>query len=273
MSQIQARNAVVFGVSADTVESHKQFADKEMLNFPLLADPEHKMIEAYGALMPNGKMAQRYTFVIGPDGRIAGIDRNVNAQFERGMTLTSRHGLNLALLLSDWKAKLGSPVPTFSLADTSGKTVGVSAGKKATVVVFLSKSCPVSRAYDRRLVQLASDPAYKDVAFLGLAPNATETNEDLKAYAERAEYPFPVAKDPDSKYATHFGAKVTPSVWVLDAKGIVVYAGAIDDNQTVESVKKNYLKEALDEVLAGKPVTTAETKATGCDIKRAPARR
>jgi peroxiredoxin len=269
MSQIQARNAVVFGVSADSIESHKQFAEKEKLNFALLADPELKMITAYGALMPNGKMAQRYTFVIGPDGRIAGIDRNVNAQFERGETLTSRHGLNLALLLSDWKAKLGSPAPTFSLADPAGKTVGVSAGKKATVIVFLSKSCPVSRAYDRRLVELASDPAYKEVAFLGLAPNVTETVEDLKAHAERAGYTFSVAKDPEGKYAGHFGAKVTPSVWVLDAKGIVVYTGAIDDNQTPASVKRSYLKEALDEVLAGKPVTNAETKATGCDIKRA----
>src|SRR5260370_36855078 len=94
MSQLQARKAVVFGVSADTVESHKQFADKEKLNFPLLADPEHKMIEAYGALPPNGKYANRYTFIIGPDGKIAGIDKNVNQQFEKGAgSFTSEHGV------------------------------------------------------------------------------------------------------------------------------------------------------------------------------------
>src|SRR5512135_994867 len=115
MSQLQAHNAVVFGVSADTVESHKQFADKEMLNFPLLADPDHKMLDAYGVLPPNGKYANRYTFIIGPDGKIAGIDRNVNNQFAREQnTLTSEHGLKLALALTDWKAKLGVAVPYFS---------------------------------------------------------------------------------------------------------------------------------------------------------------
>src|SRR5436309_7292883 len=100
MSQLQARNAVVFGVSADTVESHKQFAEKEKLNFPLLSDPDAKMIEAYGALIPGRKMANRFTVVIGPDGKIAGIDKNVNQQFERKPgeagaqpTLASEHGL------------------------------------------------------------------------------------------------------------------------------------------------------------------------------------
>src|SRR5438552_10007474 len=112
MGQISAKNAVVFGISTDTVESHKGFAEKNNLNFPLLADTEGKVASAYGALMPNGKMANRYTFVIGPDGKIVSIDRNVNAQFERGADkLVSRHGENLALLMSDWKAKIGAPVP------------------------------------------------------------------------------------------------------------------------------------------------------------------
>src|SRR5207237_8043550 len=118
MGQITSRNAVVFGISTDTVESHKGFVEKYNLNFPLLADTEGKAAAAYGALMPNGKMANRYTFVIGPDGRIVSIDRNVNAQFERGTDkLTSRHGENLALLVSDWKAKIGEPVPPFGVAD------------------------------------------------------------------------------------------------------------------------------------------------------------
>src|SRR5579871_4208711 len=175
MSQFEAKKAVVFGVSADTVESHKGFAEKEHLNFPLLADPDTHMIAAYGALMPNGKLANRYTFVIGTDGRIQSIDRNVNGQFDRADNkLTTRHATNLALLLSDWKAAVGAPVPPFSVAD-EGKTVPLlPAGKKVAVVLFLSKNCPVSRAYAERLLRLASDPAYKDVAFLGLAPNANE---------------------------------------------------------------------------------------------------
>src|SRR5436305_1645997 len=111
MSQLKSRNAVVFGVSTDTVDSHKQFVDKYNLNFDLLADTDKKLSEAYGALMPNG-MSNRYTFIIGPDGRIMHIDRNVNGQFERADNkLSSRHGTGLALLMSDWKAAISSPVP------------------------------------------------------------------------------------------------------------------------------------------------------------------
>jgi peroxiredoxin len=271
MSQLQARNAVVFGVSADTIESHKAFAAKEKLNFPLLSDTEHTMIAAYGALMPNGKFANRYTFIIGPDGKIAGIDRNVAGQFERsGSGLTSHHGLALALLLSDWKAKIGQPVPYFSLPNYDGKTVGHSAGKKATVVAFLGTKCMISGAYDERLTKLAGDPAYKEVAFVGIDSNVNELSAAIKDYAQKKALPYPVARDASNAIADHFAARATPTVWVLDGKGVAVYQGAIDDNSNAALVKSAYLKDALDAVLAGKPVPVVETKAQGCAIKRAP---
>ena len=66
-----AANAVVLGVSLDTVESHKTFCSKDGLNFKLLADPDHKVIDEYGVpLMGGGKYAQRDTFLIGPNGKI-----------------------------------------------------------------------------------------------------------------------------------------------------------------------------------------------------------
>src|SRR5436309_1820498 len=164
-SQIASKNAVVFGISTDSVESHKGFAEKEHLNFPLLADTEGKMSEAYGVLMPN-KMSSRVTFLIGSDGRIQHIDRAVNGQFFReGTTLHSRHGENLALSLTDWRAKIGQRVPPFSLPNYDWKTVSSQpAGKKATVILFLSPKCAVSSSYDARLTALVSDPAYKDIA-------------------------------------------------------------------------------------------------------------
>jgi peroxiredoxin len=269
MSHLQAKGAVVFGVSADTVEAQKAFADKQNILFPLLADPEKKMIAAYGAL-GNGGYPNRYTFVIGPDGKIRAIDKAVNGQFSReGGVLSSRHGQNLVLLLSDWKARLGQPIPGFSLLNYDGKTVSAFApGKRATVILFMSKNCPVSRAYDARLRALASDPAFKDVAFLGINSNADETTAEVRAYAEEMKLPFPVAKDPNNDIADHFGAQVTPTVWVIDAKGIAVYTGAIDDNPDASAVKSFYLTDALNAVLAEKPVAVPETKAQGCSIKR-----
>jgi peroxiredoxin len=271
MSQLQAKNAVVFGISTDTVESHKRFAEKERLNFLLLADPEKKMTADYGVLGPGG-YANRVTFIIGPDGKIAGIDRAVNAQFERGPgKLTTRHADNLALLLSDWKAQIDKPIPNFSLPALDGKTVQVlPPGKKAAAIVFLSARCPVSNAYHDRLKALAADPAYKDVAFLGLDSNADEKATEVKQYVERQPLAFPVAKDAGNVLADHFKARTTPTVWVIDARGAAVYGGAIDDNKNPVNVKVHYLKDALDAVLAGTKAATQETKSPGCPIKRAP---
>ena len=299
----------MFGISTDTVESHKGFAEKEKLNFPLLSDSGKTMSAAYGVLAQSG-MANRVTFVIGPDGRIKSIDRAVNDQFVRGAKLETRHGTNLALELSDWKAKVGQPVPNFSLPDRSGKTVSLfGPRKKASVVVFMGSNCPVSKSYESRLAELASNPAYKDVQFLAIeyptAPPAErrrnppantpgaagEMSADFSrairtldeminlidglsqrptpnAERQTASLPFPVANDQGTTVADHFGTQTTPSVWVVDAKGIAVYAGAVDDNQNQQGAQKHYLKDALDAVVVGKGVAVSETKAAGCAIRR-----
>jgi peroxiredoxin len=268
-SQLKSKNASVLGISADTVESHKRFVEKEHLNFPLLADTEKKMMTAYGVLAPNG-FANRVTFIIGEDGRIREIDRAVNTQFQRdGSTLTTRHGTNLNLLLSDWKAHVGQPVPNFSLVDTDGKTVSlIVPGKKASVVLFLSTRSPASQAYRERIRALGSDPAYKDVAFLALYSNADETAVAIKNEAGEQKFGFPIARDTNNKLADHFGAATTTAAWVIDAKGIVVYAGAIDDNADAAQSRVHYLKDALDATLANKPPSNAETKPVGAAIKR-----
>lgn len=269
MSQLQSKNATVLGISADTVDSHKRFVDKEHLNFSLLADTEKKMMAAYGVLAPNG-FANRVTFVIGPDGAVREIDRAVNTQFERGATLTTRHGSNLALLLSDWKAQIDQPVPNFSLAGIDGKTVSLMApGKKASVVLFLSARLRQSQAYADRIRELAADPAYKDVAFLGLYPNADETAAAIKAVSDQHNLGFPIAKDSGNRLADHFSVMVTPTVWIVNAKGAAVYSGSIDDNADPAHVTAHYLKDALDATLAGKAPTTTAMKPAGTPIKRA----
>ena len=75
-----AANAVVLGVSLDTVESHKTFCTKDGLNFKLLADPDHKVIDAYGVPVMGGSYAQRDTFLIGPDGKILKVWKVDNIQ-------------------------------------------------------------------------------------------------------------------------------------------------------------------------------------------------
>jgi peroxiredoxin Q/BCP len=80
LTKYQSQNAVILGVSADTVQSHKDFCTKEGLNFKVLADPELKVITKYGSVMEhNGvKMAARNSFLIGPDGKIARVYQHVS---------------------------------------------------------------------------------------------------------------------------------------------------------------------------------------------------
>ena len=75
LPQFDAKNAVILGVSVDTVDSHKQFCTKDSLTFHLLADPDHKVVSAYGSLGAFGPMtiAQRNTFLIDPQGKIAKV--------------------------------------------------------------------------------------------------------------------------------------------------------------------------------------------------------
>jgi len=269
MSQLKSKNATVLGVSADTVESHKRFVEKEHLNFSLLADTDKKMMTDYGVLGPSG-FANRVTFVIGEDGLIREIDRAVNGQFERaGTTLTTRHGSNLALLLSDWKARLNQPVPNFSVVDTSGKTVSaLQAGKKASVVLFLSARPGAAQSYLDRVKALAADPAYKDVSFLALFPNSDETPAMIEKLADKDKPALTLARDAQNKLADHFGATITPTTWVINAKGTAVYSGAIDNNPDPTHIMTGYLKEALDATLAGTAPPTPETKPAGSTIKR-----
>ncbi|MGC8667556.1 MAG: redoxin domain-containing protein [Chthonomonadales bacterium] len=175
----------------------------------------------------------------------------------------------MALALSDWKAEIGKPVPDFSLPAVGGRTVQLYAEpKKAYVVVFVSKNCPVSRAYVGRLKNLAADPAYADVAFLAVNSNSDEPMAEVEADARQNRYPFPVAKDEGNVIADHFQAKATPTVWVMNSDRVAVYRGAIDDNQDEARVTRRYLKDALDALLAGRSVPTPSTLAFGCAVHR-----
>src|SRR5947209_8152235 len=96
----------VFGVSVQDVASHHDFAAKYKLNFPILADPEKTVTRAYGVLGANG-MAERVTFVIGPDGKVQNIDRAMRfARTSAG--IASTHGDVLeGLLARNWRAQIG----------------------------------------------------------------------------------------------------------------------------------------------------------------------
>lgn len=160
------------------------------------------------------------------------------------------------------------------LKDLKGKEVKLSDFQgKVTVVDFWSITCPISKGWESRLKALAEVYAKKDVHFVAIDSNKTEHGDldKITEYVEQTKVPYTILVDAKNVVADKFGATHTPHVFLLDAKGVVKYVGAIDDDQSGKNVKTEYLRAALDAVLAGKEPATTKTQAKGCSIKRVPA--
>jgi peroxiredoxin len=144
--------------------------------------------------------------------------------------------------------------------------------KKAFVVAFIGTECPVANLALPALIELHKDYVEKGVQFLAVNSNSQDSFIEVSAHAQERGVPFPVLKDFDQKVAEQFGAARTPEFFVLDEKHVVRYRGRIDDQATVgvqraEPTRRD-LKEALNEVLAGKTVTKPTTPISGCIIGR-----
>ena len=169
------------------------------------------------------------------------------------------------------KIKLDAVVKDFTLKDAEGTDFTLyklSKEKQATVVLFLATQCPIATDYADRIVNLVKVYDKKNVQFIGINSNKQEKVAEILAYSQKHGFEFPVLKDPENKIADYFGARRTPEVFLLDAKRVLRYAGAIDNSPKAPT--KHYLKDALDLVIAGKdiPKPSKKTRAVGCTIKR-----
>jgi peroxiredoxin len=168
---------------------------------------------------------------------------------------------------------IGGAAPAFQLTAIDGKAFSLAdatKANKAVVVMFIATKCPYSNSYNVRLKNMADEYAKKRILFVGVNSNKTEPADEVKAHAKEHGWGFTVVKDPGNKIADLYDAKRTPEVFVVDATGKVRYHGRIDENyEDAAKVTSPDLKNALDALLAGQPVSKAETKAFGCTIKRA----
>ena len=166
---------------------------------------------------------------------------------------------------------IGSAVENFSLPDVDGKTQTLDGlkGKKGTVVVWLSAQCPVVRGYKDRINEIAAAYQAKGINFIGINSNSTEDLNWVKSNIAEFGYKFPVLIDKGNVLADKWGATVTPEVYYLDAKNVLLYHGAIDNDRKGDNITTAYLKTAFDSSLGGKAIETTRAKAFGCSIKRA----
>jgi peroxiredoxin len=177
-------------------------------------------------------------------------------------------------------AAVGQPAPAFSAVDTAGKTVSLADFKGRTVVLeWVNPGCPfVRKHYDSVNMQATQKAALAQGA-VWLAINSTHSGaSDYMAPAALAGWmkdhgaaASATLMDADGKVGRAYGARTTPHMYVIDAKGTLVYAGAIDSKPSANpadiKAATNYVKQALAEVVAGKPVSQATTQAYGCSVK------
>ncbi len=172
------------------------------------------------------------------------------------------------------KSPIGRKAENFTLKDYRGKEHSLAdyQDKKLVVLAFLGVECPLAKQYAPRLATLSEKYGPKGVAFLGVNSNSQDALTAIAASARIHKIEFPVLKDLENKVADAVGAVRTPEVFVLDRERIIRYRGRIDDQFGVgyarDKPTRTDLETALEELLAGKPVSKPETPVAGCFIGR-----
>ena len=170
-------------------------------------------------------------------------------------------------------AVIGEPVPHFEteIATLTGDTVETAAfasqrANRVTAYVFIGSTCPTTRAYADRFKSLAAAYTPKGVDFIYLYPNNDDPRDVQVAFHKDRQLGGRVIDDRGGRLARLFKVRRTTEVFVTDTRNVVVYHGAVDDSRDPARVNRHYLATALDEVLAGKPVTITSTEVYACGI-------
>lgn len=179
---------------------------------------------------------------------------------------------------------IGAPAPDFDLPGTDGRryTLASFADAKALVLVFTANHCPTAQAYEARIEKLHADFSPRGAAVVLVSPNDPlalrldeegysdlgDTLEDMKLRAKDRGWTMPYLYDGETQaMARRYGPVATPHVFVFDAGRRLRYAGRVDDAENPAKAKTQEARDAIEAVLAGKPVAVETTKTFGCSIK------
>jgi len=177
-------------------------------------------------------------------------------------------------------ATVGQPAPAFTATDTSGKTVSLADFKGRHVVLeWVNPGCPfVVKHYSSANMQgTQKEATAKGVVWLAVSSTAPDAS-DYRKPADLAKWmqgqkaaATATLMDDDGKVGKAYGARTTPHMYIVDPAGTLVYAGGIDNKPSSNAAdipsSTNYVKAALAETLAGKPVSQASTRPYGCSVK------
>lgn len=179
---------------------------------------------------------------------------------------------------------IGAEAPDFDLPGVDGRryTLASFAHAKVLVLVFTANHCPTAQAYEERIAKLHADFAPRGVALALVSPNDPlalrldeqgysdlgDTLEDMKVRARDRGWAFPYLYDGETQaMSRRYGPVATPHVFVFDAARRLRFAGRVDDNEDPAKARTRDARDAIEAVLAGRPVAVATTKVFGCSVK------
>jgi peroxiredoxin len=179
---------------------------------------------------------------------------------------------------------IGAPAPDFALPGIDGQTHKLAdyAAAKVLVIVFTCNHCPTAQLYETRIKKLVADYQGKGVAFVAINPNSPEAVrldelgytdvgddlEDMKIRAAYRHFNFPYLYDgANQAVANAYGPKATPHVFIFDAQRKLRFEGRVDSSQRESLVKTHETRDAIDALLAGRPVAVEHTGVFGCSTK------
>ncbi len=179
---------------------------------------------------------------------------------------------------------IGAAAPDFTLPGIDGRNHSLQeyAEARILVIIFTANHCKTAQAYEGRIIQLVKDYKDKGVAVVGIAPNdpqalslselvysdLSDSFAELKIRAQERGFNFPYLYDGENqKVSRAYGPVSTPHVFIFDQARKLRYAGRIDDAENIAAVTKQDTRNALDALLAGRPVPVEKTRTFGCSIK------
>lgn len=144
---------------------------------------------------------------------------------------------------------------------------------RAVGVVIMCNHCPYVRLYLERLKRIQTDFGSQGFTLIGINPNdeqqfPEDSYEQMKQFATEQQLNFPYLRDVTQDVARGFAADRTPQVFLIDQLGVIRYSGSIDDNpQNSDAVQQPYLRNAIQQLLAGNTISAAATSPVGCSVK------
>ncbi len=180
--------------------------------------------------------------------------------------------------------KIGEKAPNFNLKGTDGKQYTLESFKasKFLVFVFTCNHCPTAQAYEDRLIAFQNKYKAKGVRLVGINPNSdksvrfdelsysdlNDSYAEMKIRVKDKKYNFTYLFDGDLQAAAKaYGPSTTPQVFVFDQKRVLQYVGRIDNDEHLGKATVFDLDDAIDQLVAGKPVNVTTTKTFGCSVK------